>query len=160
YQHWDHADWLVHIGIRMQKIFHAEIDIDADALRAMSNDEQNQWFARSLVAAGLLPKDTSTDYLSRFIELYRSNAIAGVNYRPGRLPADVPLAIFCAEDRDAQLTGPTDTDDNSIGWSHHAERMPYVARIPGTHITMLQEPNVNALADQITQFLAKIRTHA
>jgi thioesterase domain-containing protein len=72
----------------------------------------------------------------------------------------VPLAIFCADDRDAQLTGPTDTDGNAIGWSHHAERMPYVARIPGTHITMLQKPNVNALADQITRFLVKIKTHA
>lgn len=160
YQNWDHADWLVHIGIRMRKIFHAEIELDADSLRAMSNDEQNQWFAKSLVATGLLPKDTSTDYLGHFVELYRSNAIAGVHYRPGRLPADVPLAIFCAEDRDAQLTGPTDTDDNAIGWSHHAERMPYVARIPGTHITMLQKPNVNALADQITRFLVKIKTHA
>jgi len=160
YQNWDHADWLVHIGIRMRKIFHAEIELDADSLRAMSNDEQNQWFAKSLVATGLLPKDTSTDYLGHFVELYRSNAIAGVHYRPGRLPADVPLAIFCAEDRDAQLAGPTDTDDNAIGWSHHAERMPYVARIPGTHITMLQKPNVNALADQITRFLMKIKTHA
>jgi len=160
YKHWEHADWLLHIGIRMNKIFHAEVELDSDALRALSKEGQNQWFAESLVAAGLLPKDTSVDYLGRFIELYRCNAIAGVSYHPGQLPADVPLVVFCAKDKDAQLIGPTDADDNAIGWSQHAETTPHVFRIPGTHITMLHRPNVDALADQIIQFLANIRADA
>jgi amino acid adenylation domain-containing protein len=154
YQGWDHTDWLMHIAIRMQKIFDAEIILDADALREMTDDEQNQWFAKSLVAAGLLPKGTSADYLSRFIELYRSNAIAGMNYRPGRLPTDVPLAVFCAETQDPELAGPTSVADSTVGWSRYTEGVPYVGRVPGTHITMLQEPNVNALAGQITAMLA------
>jgi len=157
YQGWDHTDWLMHIAIRMQKIFDAEIILDADAIREMTDDEQNQWFAKSLVTAGLLPKGTSADYLSRFIELYRSNAIAGMNYRPGRLPVDVPLGVFSAETQDPELAGPTAVVDSTVGWSRHTEGVPYVGRVPGTHITMLHEPNVSALAGQITAMLAGIQ---
>ncbi len=155
YQSWVNADWLIHIAIRMQKIFHADIHLDADILKAMTDDEQSRWFAQSLVQAGLLPKDTPADYLSRFVELYRSNAIAGMCYRPGRLPSDVPLAVFCAEEQDADLTGPMAGNDTAAGWSRHTDGTPLVNPVPGTHITMLHEPNVGVLAKQITALLAE-----
>lgn len=155
YQSWVNADWLIHIAIRMQKIFHADIHLDADMLKAMTDDEQSRWFAQSLVQAGLLPKDTPADYLSRFVELYRSNAIAGMCYRPGRLPSDVPLAVFCAEEQDADLTGPMAGNDTAAGWSRHTDGTPLVNPVPGTHITMLHEPNVGVLAKQITALLAE-----
>ena len=89
------------------------------------------------------------DPLVRTVE---ANLEAGRTYVPRNMTYRGPLLFFYAED----LGGAPAYEDNRLSWAKIAEGME-IHRIPGTHLTMREEPNVAILAGIIEDYLEQER---
>jgi thioesterase domain-containing protein len=103
------------------------------------------WLVERLLAAGVLPPDTSREFFGRYVDLYRANVEAAARYRPEGPPADVPVTLFAARDEDPALGRPPATGDPTLGWAASSAHPVTVVPVPGTHVTMLAEPHVREL---------------
>jgi thioesterase domain-containing protein/acyl carrier protein len=102
-------------------------------------------------AATVLPKETEfQDPLVRTVE---ANLEAGHAYLGRNKTYRGRLLFFYAED----LGGGPAYEDNRLGWARMATEGIEIHRIPGTHITMREEPNVAILARVIEDCLERAR---
>ena len=102
-------------------------------------------------AASVLPKEGEfEDPLVRTVE---ANLEAGRTYMPRNMTYRGPLLFFHAED----LGGAPAYEDNRLRWEEIATEGFEIHRIPGTHLTMREEPNVAILAGLIEDRLEQAR---
>ena len=83
-------------------------------------------------------------YVTRTIKyspVFETNLAASNRYKPS--PYYGKITFFWASDR------PEGPSDSRLGWRELAERGTDIHRIPGIHETMLQEPQLGALAERL-----------
>ena len=106
--------------------------------------DASAWLADRLRDAGALPVGSSAAYVSRYVDLYRANVRAVSNYAPSAPLLLAPIVVIKARDTDAVLEMPQGTAPD-LGWGAFSTSSS-VTTVPGTHITMLNEPHVAELA--------------
>src|SRR5262249_51730766 len=129
---------------------------DDSGFAGNSYAQQVEYVIDRLVSARLLPQGLNKTHFSRFIEVYKANAIAAVNYRPEPLPTRVSLTLLKAKEEDSELKSEAQIQDEALGWSHYTKCPVQVITVPGTHLTMFSEPHVKGLADRIRECLENI----
>jgi thioesterase domain-containing protein/acyl carrier protein len=100
-------------------------------------------------AAKLLPEQT--EFQDPLVRAVQANIEAENAYAPRNKIYRGRIMFFYAED----LGGAPVYEDNRLHWAKLATEGIEVHRIPGTHITMREEPNVALLAKIMTDCLAK-----
>jgi amino acid adenylation domain-containing protein len=151
---WDNARWIAELASRIGQLLNPDLNVSAEALRALEADAQFDRFKEALRGADLFPGEASSDHLRNVLELFKAHS--QVRYR---LPLD-PLPVRVALLRTA--TPPADlplSADPSWGWAAVAETEVYI--VPGEHLTALRSPHVLVLADRLTACLDQAqRAHA
>ena len=89
-------------------------------------------------AASIIPHDMSLARLSQQFRVFKANVRAARSYRLNDLPANI--ALFRATERSPGL-----------GWENLE-----VYDTPGSHMTMLREPNVSVLAERLAECLSAL----
>ncbi len=103
---------------------------------------QGRWRSPgALEAAGALP--------DRFRNVTESLTLAARHYTPR--PFAGGATLFRARDNPGTFLG-----DPALGWSGLVERLE-IREVPGSHLTMLREPHVRALAAELTTCLDEAR---
>ena len=100
-------------------------------------------------AAGL-PKQTKFD--DPLVRTVQANIEAENTYVPRNNLYRGRIIYFYAED----LGGAPACEDNRLRWAKMATEGIEIHRIPGTHITMREEPNVALLSKVLTECLVKV----
>jgi thioesterase domain-containing protein len=118
--------------------------VSADALRRLGPDDRLTFLVNQAKAADLVPADFGVDQARRMLEVAKVNYRAVEAYAPASFSGRVDL--FRAElGRDFAAS---QTDDIALGWSRWASTVD-VHFVPGTHRTMIQEPQVESLAERL-----------
>jgi thioesterase domain-containing protein len=91
--------------------------------------------------AGLVAPGTPPHEVSGMLAVFEANIQAGMSYRPK--PAPVRLVLLRATHGIGQ-----DRSDPFLGWEALAAEAE-VQVVPGNHLTMIREPNVRELAEQL-----------
>jgi len=148
---WPPGRWLRHIALRLEKLYRVRLGAAQDSL----TEEE---LIDRMLAASLLPLGTRKEYFRHFLDVYRANAMAAARYRPIMDALPVTLTLFRADEPDAELSGAPDgrdgaSEDDALGWGKFVAPQPHLLTVPGTHITMLDEPHVQELARRIEQRL-------
>jgi thioesterase domain-containing protein len=86
---------------------------------------------------------------ARFLKLLEANSRALAEYEPQRYPGRIDL--FRA--RTDRLGRPRPTD---LGWGAFAAGGVKIHPLPGTHASIVEEPNVRVLAERLTACLAEL----
>lgn len=163
YTHFSHAKWLRHIAIRIEKLYNTDLSLDKLNLEDKDEDIQTETLIERLINSATLPSDLNKAHFKRFIKVYKANAMAAAFYQPQALPAPVRTVLFKAGKDDPDLkanrqTGLDLKDDlgladqaeqEALGWNRFSLSPVEVVQVPGTHLTMLIEPNVQELAARI-----------
>ncbi len=108
-------------------------------------DEQILYVIEQVKQSNLLPSDFDLPQARSFIQVYKANIRAAQNYVPQRYPGRVTL--FRAAEQLAQ-----EPEDLTMGLGKLAEGVD-IHIVPGKHLTMLQKPNVQVLAEQLKRCL-------
>lgn len=152
YENWQLPQWLVHIATRMEKLYHIDLGLNPEALKNLSRNEQLRSLHHPLIQKGILPDVITESVFDRYIEIYRRNAVASIRYRPPALEVEIPMVLFKAMDRDVDLGEMSTSEDSSLEWSHYSPLPVGVVEVPGTHLSMMAEPQVEHLANAIVRF--------
>jgi pyochelin synthetase len=99
---------------------------------------------------GVLPSDLGERELSAYIDVFTANLRAIQTYQPQPYPGRVTL--FRAGDR------PLDETDETLGWEALAADGVSVRVLPGDHYTIVRQPHVAALADELRASIEEAQT--
>lgn len=117
---------------------------DANTNRLQQHLQMSKTVVRELSALA-----SSQSMSRRMYATLRATIQAQTLYQPQ--PYDGPLALF----RVAQQSVPDDAGQ-TLGWEQLAERGVSVHHIPGHHLNIMRNPQVEILADQLQPYLAQV----
>jgi thioesterase domain-containing protein/acyl carrier protein len=143
--------WLYGIVGICEDLTGASCGISPEALDALpDSDAAYAWVLRTLQQQEFLfTPDASLDELKALVALFRITIESDVGYcYPG--PVRCPIHLFRAsQSRPDAKSGA----DETWGWAACTGSRVEVIHVPGTHNTLLIEPNVQVLAERILQTL-------
>ena len=126
-------------------LFLDDTDETFEDLSSLNLDEQLELFLEKAVNSNLIPRDIGLSQLRHLFELFKVNVRATENYRPAK--SAQPVILF-------QPAGALpDAAKKLRRWKKVAEVVT-AHRLPGDHYSLLTEPNVSLLAEQITPYLS------
>ena len=82
----------------------------------------------------------SQSEMRRAVRIYRTNLKAAAAYSPQRYPGTITL--FRAVDQSIHI-------EDDLGWGRYSDREVQVIDLPGNHMTILRQPHVQRLAEQL-----------
>ncbi len=119
----------------------------SETLPSLPAAARMDYFHERLTAAGLLPPGAGREQLDGLVAVFRANGQS--RYLPPADGVKVPIALLrAAVVPQAHLTGEQRLrmQDPAWGWGGHAAGPVMAHTVPGDHITMMNEPHVQALA--------------
>jgi len=122
-----------------------------------SPEERFASMARAASERGILPAGSSGSVVRRLFDVYRANWQATLAYRPPREDQDLTL-VRAAEPLPAVLSAMhgaarTRHQDPCNGWSAVTGGRIRTVRVPGDHLTMMEEPHVARLASTLAELV-------
>jgi thioesterase domain-containing protein/acyl carrier protein len=125
--------------------------IEAIPVHHTTLSEKFEYIAELAIAEGVLPAGSSGVVVRRLFDVYAANWNAVLNYRPGRAALDLTL-IRAAEPLPRELRPMHDAigtqyNDEANGWRELIDGRVEVVKVPGDHLTMVEEPHVGKVAD-------------
>jgi amino acid adenylation domain-containing protein len=129
------------------------LPIDEDYVRALAPDEQLLYIMEQAKKANIMPQELTLTQVKRSLQNFRSRVRAGKDFMPEPYPGKVTL-FKCEhiEPRNVE----TLQADPSWGWSEISSEPVDIHSVPGSHETMVIEPDVRVLAEKLNACIAQI----
>lgn len=149
---WDDVDWLVAIAHEIGSFLGVDLRITREQLEILDPEAQLAHIIERIAAEGDWFQDTEPDRLRAFLRVYKANSETG--YAPSLGPLDLRIALFRSSEKEAGEYDPSPEvallrQDPAWGWSRFSCFNVAIKDVPGTHLSMLLEPNVSILARQL-----------
>jgi len=98
-------------------------------------------------SSDILPSEMKSERLYKLFKVFNANTLAMNDYQPR--PLESQVILFCANGDKEEIT----IQDPARGWSELLDGNLEISRIPGTHYTILQKPNVGVLVGKLREYL-------
>ena len=138
-------DFVEQLGLPLDDLVRAREDF-----WAQSPDDQILVVLEHAQRARLVPPGMELPGFHQHLQVYEANVRALQHYAPGRYGGR--LTLIEAQDRGRASRNGADWDDFAAGVARHA--------VPGNHVTLLQPPHVEALAQRLQACLAEAAAEA
>ena len=156
----DDASFMVAMATRLGQEFGKNVEISYDALRLLDPDEQLNYLKECLQMAGVWSPEIETKQLRGFIQVSKANQ--QIHYVPQEV---FPTRITLFRSSGTRVNPEDDIGDDqlseilrdvALGWGQFSEEPVEVHVVPGGHITMLDEPHVQVLAERLKACLNQV----
>jgi thioesterase domain-containing protein/acyl carrier protein len=142
------------LATHLSELTDREIPLSCDYLRQLEPGEQLGYVVEQAKIAGILPRETELAEVLRRLYGCRVRMEAARNYRPqvyrGRITLFRAIEIGANAERSAKRLGEVDP---TLGWSGLSTEPVDIEFVPGSHHTMILEPNVQALAERMKSYI-------
>ena len=160
YLNWDHARWLAEVSKGLEIYLDKNVDISYEALRGLSVEEQLKYVLNYFKLANMLPPNAKITQLTNIVQAYKTSCLCLVDYVPKELYPD-KLTVLRAnedlpEDPNSELASEASADF-SLGWSDFSTEPVDIHCVLGNHVSIMAEPHVQVLAEQLKACIAKAR---
>jgi amino acid adenylation domain-containing protein len=123
------------------------LSIPAAELREMPGEDALEKVLAEVKAQEVLPWETDICQFRRYFHAYLANSVTAVTYEPQSYHGRITL-LRARDEKDKYNLG------LSLGWTPFAAQQIEIREIPGDHATIILEPNVQILGEQLSQILA------
>ncbi|QIR37149.1 amino acid adenylation domain-containing protein [Tolypothrix sp. PCC 7910] len=145
---WDNAKWLGEFARATELVFTKNLDISDEILQSLVWEEQLKYILQRLKIVDILPPDAEINQLNNMVQILKANSL--VNYVPQRFyPTRIALlraSETAVEQPNSELHSQI-LQDATWGWSKFSTEPVNLHFVPGNHITMMNPPHVQALAE-------------
>ena len=122
--------------------------------RLETDEDRLGFIADRAAAAGIIPDYDARTAVRRLFQVYKANWAALLNYRPS--PADFDLTLLRATEPLPPVLWPmhgmhTAHQDPANGWGSYTSGRVDVISVPGDHLVLLDEPNVQSVARAVME---------
>ena len=160
YLNWDHARWLAEVSKGLEIYLDKNVDISYEALRCLSVEEQLKYVLNYFKLANMLPPNAEITQLTNIVQAYKTSCLCLVDYVPKELYPD-KLTVLRAnedlpEDPNSELASEASADF-SLGWSEFSTEPVDIHFVLGNHVSIMAEPHVQVLAEQLKACIDKVR---
>lgn len=143
----DEVDMLDEMATILGFMSGRRVELALSALRAMPPEERLHAFSHHMEDAGVLPRGASPDQVRGWLSVFKSNYQMGFDYRE-REVTKVPLVYFHAAAHPPEYAALRVDPWRKIGPLEDIV-------VSGSHLTMMAEPHVKALAAALSERLAR-----
>jgi thioesterase domain-containing protein len=116
------------------------LQLSTDELSKLDSDELLSHVLQRAIDAGVVPGDIQLAHARRLFEVFKINVQALQSYRPEASSTRVTLL----------KAGEQEVADETMGWGTLTSGEIEIHRVPGNHFTIVREPNVRSLAEQLS----------
>ena len=145
----DDAEWLNMLANIFEKVYGKSLNVSSEALLVLAPDEQLNYFKEQLQITNLLPPDVGTKQLRGLMQVSKTNHQTASVYMPQAVYPN-QITFFRSIDIDAVDDANSEmVEELGLGWNKFSTQPVDIHLVPGDHITMLNEPHVQVLAQQM-----------
>ncbi|WP_424102425.1 amino acid adenylation domain-containing protein [Moorena producens] len=163
---WDDATYIVNLAVVFEQLFEKELEVSTESLQTLCLEEQISYFSNQLQKHGVLPPEAGIEQVRGLINVYKATFSMSIKYLPQEVYR-TPILLFKRSDefseeikRKAQfkkINDPENMKDSVWGWGQFADGAVALDFVPGNHVTMMREPNVQVLAEKLRACLARVK---
>jgi amino acid adenylation domain-containing protein len=128
-----------------------QLNIPSDALEKISDDDRLVYILTEAKKADRFPPDLELADAQRLLHVFGANSAAVGSYFPR--PIAGRLTVFRAK------TEQLEAGEAYLGWENLAAGGVEVHEVPGTHMTLMQMPQVRELAQQLAKCIHGAESH-
>jgi amino acid adenylation domain-containing protein len=155
---WDDAIWLTSLASMIERLFGKNLEVSYDVLQPLDPDEQLNYLKERLKMVNLLPPEAETTQVRGLVQVFKANNQA--HYVPQEVyPTRVTL--FRASEVDLEEAASKELSEilrhPTWGWDELSVEPVESHIVPGDHITMMTEPHVQVLAEQLRICLDRVQ---
>jgi amino acid adenylation domain-containing protein len=132
----DDADFLADMAAYVENLWGKRVGVSREDLKGLDREAQLARLLEAFREADFLPPGAGLDQVRRVLDVYRANARAASLYEPK--PYCGRVTLFRAGE-----------GEDDFGWGRLASEPVEVVPVPGHHLTLLAEPNVQILAQRL-----------
>ncbi|MEO5369526.1 MAG: amino acid adenylation domain-containing protein [Magnetococcus sp. DMHC-1] len=152
---WTAAQWLTQVARIIGHLYQCPLDLHPEQLATLDPEAQLHLLHDQLQRHDILPPAADIAHFRGFVAVYKANL--QVQYTPPLAAIPVPLTLFRSRDLqpDDLVTESSQTvrNDPTLGWTPYGSTPVAVHVIPGDHLTMMQSPQVDILAEKLRELL-------
>jgi amino acid adenylation domain-containing protein len=132
----DDADFLADMAAYVENLWGKRVGVTREDLKGLEREEQLARLLEAFREADFLPPGAGLDQVRRVLDVYRANARAASLYEPK--PYCGRVTLYRAGE-----------GEDDFGWGRLTAEPVEVVPVPGHHLTLLAEPNVEVLAERL-----------
>ena len=146
----DEARWLTNLATIIEDWLGDRLEVSYEELALLAPEEQLSYFKERLQNANLLPPNTETTQVRSLIEVFKTNS--QIKYIPQEV-YPTRIALFrCGEfpaEKVANEAVAEILQDPTWGWNQLLAESLEMHWVSGNHMTMMTQPHVQDLAEQL-----------
>ncbi|TRT77972.1 MAG: non-ribosomal peptide synthetase, partial [Microcystis flos-aquae Ma_QC_C_20070823_S18] len=152
YINWDHARWLAEVSKGIEVYLDKTIDISYETLQLLTVEEQLKYALNFFKLANMLPPNAETRQLAKIVQAYKTSCLCLIDYLPKQTyPGKITIIRASEElsdDPNKDLIA-GDCEDSSLGWSEFSTEPVEIHFVLGNHVSIMVEPHVQILAEEL-----------
>jgi thioesterase domain-containing protein len=154
---WDDTQWLTYTVNVMARLYGGE-EISEEAIASLEPDKQWDFIREWLTRANLLSPGIDKTQVHGLINVLKANIQA--HYSPGsKVVYPGRIALLRTRELPMETQNAAElTDDPSWGWARFSSCPVDIHILPGNHKTMLEEPNVQTLANRLRKCIGEVES--
>jgi thioesterase domain-containing protein len=160
---WDNAHWMVHVARTYESLLGKKVDISYEKLKSLESEKQLFYLQEQLVKIGWLPPNSDIKQLRGLVEVYKTNYLTHYRPNPENILKTTLIALLQASefpdmaemiemDEKAKIAWKTVLkirSESTWGWNLFTSMPVIVHTVPGDHISMMTQPQVQYLAEKL-----------
>ncbi|HEY9830739.1 MAG TPA: amino acid adenylation domain-containing protein [Stenomitos sp.] len=145
----------------IESMFSLNLEVSKETLADLTASEQLHYLKERLIRVNLLPPDTGIKLVRGLVQVYMASLKAHRSYLPKQV-LPTRIALLSAQDID-EREGDIEEHlmmrkEPTLGWKEMSGTVD-VHLVPGNHMTMMQKPQVQVLAEQLQVALEQAQTY-
>ncbi len=162
YINWDHARWLAEVSKGIEVYLDKTVDISYENLQSLTVEEQLKYVLNFFKMANMLPPNAKTTQLENIVQAYKTSCLCLVDYLPKQIyPSKITILRAnedLPDDPNRELVAEC-SEDLSLGWSEFSTEAVDIHFVLGNHVTIMVEPHVQVLAEELKVCLEQARVN-
>ncbi|MBV9389915.1 MAG: amino acid adenylation domain-containing protein [Chroococcidiopsidaceae cyanobacterium CP_BM_ER_R8_30] len=136
----DDARYLTGLAQNVERFFGKSLSVSYEALQQLEPDEQLNYVLERLKAVNVFPAEAKLEQLRGLLRVFKANDLT--EYLPQAVYPN-QITVFRAKENNQFGHDPV------MGWEQFSSLPVEAHLVPGDHITMMSEPHVQTLAEQL-----------
>ncbi|MDZ8065210.1 MAG: amino acid adenylation domain-containing protein [Nostoc sp. DedQUE08] len=148
---WDNGKWLFEFARAIEVVYAKNLNISIDTLESLVWEDQLKYVLERLKDADILPPDDEITKLNNKVQFLKTNCL--VSYVPQQFYSSRITLLRASEtaavDESNSEVPAEILQDLTWGWGNFSDEPVDVHFIPGNHVTMINQPHVQILAERL-----------
>ncbi|MHC0067443.1 SDR family NAD(P)-dependent oxidoreductase [Nostoc sp. UIC 10890] len=147
FSNWDNAKWIYRMAEVIEDIVGENLFLSYETLTSLTREQQLNYFKQKLEIVGFLPAQTDIKMVRGLLQVFQTQC--QIKYEPEKT-YKTPITLFCAREINPEQESSSHIfQEPTWGWNQFSDGEVEIHIVPGNHVSMLSEPHVKVLAQQM-----------